>query len=90
MAVYGMLRHGPKRYLDAPEIVLNVTQLLGTDSQEIISLASVPMIMDDIQDLQNGQMSIWTMPRHAAQSEYDHVAARNQEALQHFTRVRKA
>jgi hypothetical protein len=32
-------RHGPKRYLDHPDIVLDITQLLGTCSQKIIFLS---------------------------------------------------
>jgi hypothetical protein len=31
-------RHGPKRYLGPLDIVLNITQLLGTFSQKIIIL----------------------------------------------------
>jgi hypothetical protein len=58
-----LLRHGPKRYLDPPDIVLDITRLLGTCSQKKnLSLCKAPIIMDDIQDLQNGQISIWTMP----------------------------
>jgi hypothetical protein len=44
------------------DIILNITQLLGHTAEINISLCKVPIIMADIQDLQNGQISIWTMP----------------------------
>jgi hypothetical protein len=56
-------RHGPKRYLDSSDIILDIMQLWGTYTQKIkISISKVPVTVDDIQDLQNGQILIWTMP----------------------------
>jgi hypothetical protein len=56
-------RHGPKRYLDPSDIILDIMQLWGIYTQKIIiSPSKVPITVDDIQDLQNGQILIWTMP----------------------------
>jgi hypothetical protein len=42
-----------KQYLDPPDIVLNIAQLLGTYSQQQdISLSDVPVMMHNIQDTQ--------------------------------------
>jgi hypothetical protein len=49
--------------LDTSDIILDITQLWGIYTQKTnIYLSKVPMTMDDLQDLQNAPISIWTMP----------------------------
>jgi hypothetical protein len=60
MAIYA---NGIKRYLDPPDIALDIMRLSGPCSQITrVSLSQFPTMMDHIQDLQNDRISIWTMP----------------------------
>jgi hypothetical protein len=69
-----------KRYLNPPDIVSGYHQLMGTCSQKRILLYLKPYNDVDIQDLQNGQISIQTMPKVTTDAVQDLTCALQAEA----------
>jgi hypothetical protein len=70
---------GPKRYLDLQISVL-ISQL-GHVPENVISLCKAPIILNDIQDLQNvHRRSIWTMPILTYRSRFKYFAEHQRNA----------